>query len=377
MEKELSSILSQVNDELITKFRDVVNDNNMFVFHKYSNRKGKNQWNPICSCMDWISVAIRSIHGAPPFSTNIDVRVMQIYSLISSIDIVNESIISLHSIFNTEKRRFSPFKGENNCFEIKDMSCDDDSYFKEIRARFGAHPINLDGENGERLFASWPHDGFDAEHDIQVRLYSNVVGNDDRTFGIKISELLTFLVSRYSYLDTIIEEISNQYSSYCEDNRAQSIAKSSDILKQLDILEKESELRLDNDYYRSTILDLKMIFGCNTGLDHLKEEEASFKESQKPLVAEILSNLQNMNLVDLEYDDSIRLKPPERELSYELPKLYSWIYSGRDDSMLDFYMRRLNESSEGKYEFAICDGTDRTLLKLKIYLSDFKEVDYK
>lgn len=375
MDKEFTTILSQVDDGLITRFRDVVNDNHMFVFHTYSNRNGKNQWNPICSCMDWISVAIRSIYGAPSFSTDIDVKVMQIYSLISSIDIVNESIISLHSIFKSEKGRVSPFKGADNCFESKSISCDDDSYFKEIRARFGAHPINLDGENGERLFASWPHDGFDAEHDIQVRLYSNVVGHDDKTFGIKICELLTFLVSRYSYLNILIDEISDQYSVYCKGKADQPISRTSDILKQLDILEKESELRLDNDYYRSTILDLKMIFGCNTGLAHFQKQEALFKGSQKALLEEVFNNLQNMNLVDLLHCNTSSRSPPERELSYELPKLYSWIYSDREDSMLDYYMRRLNKVSNEEYEFSESDGSERTFLKLKLFLSRFNDID--
>jgi len=375
MDKEFTTILSQVDDELITRFREAVNDNHMFVFHAYSNRNGKNQWNPICSCMDWISVAIRSIYGAPLFSKDIDVKVMQIYSLISSIDIVNESIISLHSIFKSEKGRLSPFKGTENCFENKSISCDDDTYFKEIRARFGAHPINLDGENGERLFASWPHDGFDADHDIQVCLYSNLVGRDDKTFGIKISELLKFLVSRYSYLNILIDEISEQYLLFCKDKVALPISRDSDILKQLDILEKESALRLDNDYYRSTILDLKMIFGCTTGLSNLQKQEALFKDSQKVLLEEVFNNLQNMNLVDLLHCNTSCRSAPERELSYELPKLYSWIYSDREDPMLDYYMRRLNKVSNNEYEFSESDGADRTFLKLKLFLSSFNDID--
>ena len=375
MDNELSLITSQINDELIIKFRDAVNDNHMFVFHKYSNREGKNQWNPICSCMDWISVAIRSIQSTPALSTDIDVKVMQVYSLISSIDIVNESIVSLYSIFNAKKGRVSPFKGASNCFKNNDMTCDDDSYFKEIRARFGAHPVNLDGENGEKLFASWPHDRFDSEYDIQVRLYSNVVGNDDKAFGIKISELLIFLDSRYSYLDVLIEEISNQYSLYSKVKSAEPIPRTPEVLKQLDILDKGSERRLDNDYYRSTILDLKMIFGCNTGLVHLQEQEALFKNSKKALLEEVLNNLQNMNLVDLVHCDTLSRKPPERKLSYELPKLYSWIYSERYDPMLDYYMRRLNKISNEEYEFSENDGPERTFLKLKLFLYGFNDIE--
>lgn len=167
----------------------------------------------------------------------------------------------------------------------------------------------------------------------------------------------------------------NQYSLYCKEKSAQSIPRTRDTLKQLDILEKESELRLNNDYYRSTILDLKMIFGCTTGLVHLHEQEALFKNSKKVLLDEVLNNLQNMNLVDLVHCDTLSQKPPERELSYELPKIYSWIYSERYDSMLDYYMRRLNKVSNEEYEFSECDGPEITFLKLELFLYSFNNIE--
>jgi hypothetical protein len=361
-----------ITDKLITKFRDVVNDNHKFIYHAYSNKNGKNQFNPICSCMDWISVAIRSIQEAPDLSTNIDVKVMQIYSLISSIDIVNESIISLHSIFNSVGDRVSPFTGSRNCFNEKLI--DDDTYFKEIRAKFGAHPVNPNGRNGERLFASWPYSGFDGAYDLQVRLYSNIIGNEDKTFGIKLIELFDFLNSRYSYLSVLIDEINTQYILFCKRMQEKLIPKSLDILEQLDILETESKSRLDNDYYRSTIMELKIVFGSTTGLSHLVEKEVKYKESQKKLLHELLNNLQNMNLIDLVHSDTLKHRPPEVELSYELPKLYSWIFSKRDDPMLDYYMERLNGVSEGKYEFSETDGAEITYLKLQVFLSGFDSI---
>jgi hypothetical protein len=360
-----------ISDELINEFREVVNDNHMFVFHLYSNKKGKNQWNPICSCMDWISVAIRSIQDASKFSTNIDVKVMQIYSLISSIDIVNEAITSLHSILKGEKRRVSPFKGLTDCFSDTCGLADDDSHFKEIRARFGAHPVNLDGESGERLFASWPHNGSDDDYDLEVRLYSNIVGNEDKTFGIRLEELLRFMTSRYSYLNVLIDEINEQYILFCKKMQKKKITVSSSVIEQLDILQIESEQRLNNDYYRSTILDLKMTFSSTTGLDHLREQEFSYKEYQKSLLNEVKNNLQEMNLIDLVHCDVLKNRSPENELRYELPKLYYWIYSQKADPMLDFYMRRLNDISDNKYEFSELDGPERTYLKLNIFLHTF------
>ena len=47
-----------IKDEKISDFRDLVNSNSNFVYKKYSDNNGKNHWNLICSCMDWISVSI-------------------------------------------------------------------------------------------------------------------------------------------------------------------------------------------------------------------------------------------------------------------------------------------------------------------------------
>ena len=62
-----------IDIELITKFRDKVNSNSYFVLQRYKNVNEKNQWNIICSCMDWISVAIRNLYDMKNDNTNIDV----------------------------------------------------------------------------------------------------------------------------------------------------------------------------------------------------------------------------------------------------------------------------------------------------------------
>ncbi len=89
----------KIDIELITKFRDKVNSNSSFVFQKYKNLNEKNQWNIICSCMDWISVAVRNINNMKNDNSNIDVLSMQTYLYISSIDIIFEAIKQLHRIF--------------------------------------------------------------------------------------------------------------------------------------------------------------------------------------------------------------------------------------------------------------------------------------
>jgi hypothetical protein len=66
--------------------------------------------------MDWITVSIRFLQDAPELSDNIDVRVMQMYSFISAIDIVAESITQLHRVFISHKNL--PFKADKSIFMI-------------------------------------------------------------------------------------------------------------------------------------------------------------------------------------------------------------------------------------------------------------------
>ncbi|MEL9819564.1 hypothetical protein J4W95_13355, partial [Escherichia coli] len=149
-----------INDTLITDFRDVVNERD-FVYSYFINRNGKNQFSPICSCMDWITVSVRYLMNIPEISEDIDIKAMQIYTIISSIDIIVEAVRQLHRIIESDNNFMKwPFKGSVDIFKDKIHYLsheDDDSYFKSIRAIFGAHPTNLKNNYGERLFASWPH----------------------------------------------------------------------------------------------------------------------------------------------------------------------------------------------------------------------------
>ncbi len=173
-----------IDIELIIKFRDKVNSNSYFVLQRYKNMNEKNQWNIICSCMDWISVAIRNLYDMKNDNTNIDVLSMQTYLYISSIDIIFEAIIQLHRVLACDNS--IPFKNDNSVFQKNTPfeHMDDNTYFKHIRATFGAHPVNLNDKSGQ-WFASWPYKDSMDEYDFQVRLYSNKPNQEDITFGCK------------------------------------------------------------------------------------------------------------------------------------------------------------------------------------------------
>lgn len=356
-----------ISDEKIVKFRELVNDNSSFVCKEYKNKNGKNLWHPICSCMDWITVSIRFFQEANELSDNIDVKVMQLYSIISAIDIVSESITQLHRVFINQKS--VPFKGDKSIFKDRLFENDDNDYFKQIRASYGAHPVNLNPNKSkeQRYFASWPFGSFTGA-DLDVRLYSNNPDESDLTLPLNLNELISFLKSRYDYLDVIEHEIIKQFSNFKEEYRFKAITMSSDPLQLIHELRKESILRLDNDYYNEVINDLTIIFSTSLG-DEYHDEETKFKESLLPLIGEIRSNLQDVNIKDLEHHSLIYIDSTlDSTLSYELPKFYSWLYHGRPDPMLDYYINKINKVSNNQYKFDKSDGRDETFLKLKLML---------
>ncbi|HDY7988914.1 TPA: hypothetical protein RQK73_000312 [Vibrio vulnificus] len=365
-------MLADIDDKKINAFRDLVNDNNRFVLKAYANKQGKNQWNLICSSMDWISVAIRNLHNFPALDSNIDVRVMQIYSLISSIDIVNEAVMQLHRVFVGHSTNLLPFKGEKFIFSERVFDKDDNDYFKEIRACFGAHPVNLNGEGKEKRFASWPYEGFTkSSNDFEVRLYSNDPSKDDIVLGLNIKELVAFLQSRYGYLDDISLEIERQYELCKQELALTPIAHCRNMRESVDILLKENESRFNNDYYRSTLEELALLLSTHLREAELAREALKFKNSLEPLIEELRQNLQEVNILDLHHDDLLNpTSSIESELQYELPKFYSCVLGQcrYEDPLFEFYLKRINEVSNNKYQLKISDSDGQLLLKLKLIL---------
>ena len=358
-----------VNDDKVIDFRYLVNSNSSFIYQIYKDKNGKNFFNLICSCMDWITVSIRHLENAPDLDKNIDTRVMQMFSLISSIDLISESITQLHRVFINPKTL--PFAGEKKCFVNRlFVDEDDNSYFKTIRACFGAHPVNLNQSDTKR-FASWPFDSHFNTGELTVHLYSSKVNDEDLSLNLNRNELLQFLITRYDYLDVIADKIESLFIEYQKSLTKQMIETKSVPLEQLYVLKAESKKRLDNDYYNSEIDDLIMIFEAEV-IDPKHVPIANrYKNSLLPLIEDIKTNLQTMNIVDLENDSDLRVRSDlSRELSYELPKFYSWVHGDRYDPLLNYYFERFNDATNGKFNFTNTDEIKLTFLKVKLMLAE-------
>lgn len=360
-----------VSDDKINDFRDLVNSNSSFVYQIYKDKGGKNLFNLVCSCMDWISVSVRHLENAPDFDKNIDTKSMQVYSLISSIDLVCESIKQLHRVFISEKT--IPLAGEKKCFENRLFPNEDDNiYFKTIRACFGAHPVELNQSHTKR-FASWPFESCFNSGDLCVHLYSREVNEEDLTLSLNINELLEFITTRYDYLDVIADKIESLFIEYQKNLSKQPIQTKSYPLEQLYVLRAESEKRLDNDYYNGEINDLIMLFEAEVTDPALVPIADSYKDSLLPLIEEIKTNLQSMNIVDLENAYELRVRSDlRRELSYELQKFYSWIHGDKYDPLIHYYFERFNAVTGGKFNFTNTDEINLTFLKSKLMLAESK-----
>lgn len=354
-----------ISNELIKYFRDFINKNNDYLTLKYSNINGKNQWSLICSCIDWIDVAIDYVTNMNLESDNINVRSMLAYSYISAIDIIWESVIQLHRVLISKSAL--PFKSDFDIFPKVDYIKDDNEYFKHIRSVFGAHPVNLNKKG--KWFACWPNDTNISEYDFTVILYNSDIDSDDKLFGYRFEELSRFLISRYNYLNDIIKSIEEQINKFIKQQQKNIIPKKGSNVEQLEILLAESHRRFNNQYYNSMIEDLLVIFQTNSSNSELYN---NYLEKCKVLINKISQNLQTMQLNDIDEDYILYPKSPSK-ISYPVSKLYDYFHSGRN-VLVDYHINEVNDFFKGsiRIKSEMTSAEIFTLIKVGLYFYNYK-----
>ncbi|MBU3130559.1 hypothetical protein [Clostridium tagluense] len=324
---------------LLSAFNKKVNGNSYFTLYSYRNKNEKNQWSCICSCMDWISVTMDYLINHKYDSENINIMSMQVYTYISSIDIIWQSIQQLHRVIIDVKS--IPFKGELIIFSDNDICEDDNEYFKHIRAVFGAHPVNLKDRKG-RWFASWPTTEVYTEYDFAVSLYSANTSDKSIVFGFRFSEIEEFLESRYGYLKLLIDELEKQYKTYCMKMTDKVIDYSEDVIEQLKILQVESKNRLDNDYYKYIIDELIIIFEAENTMIENKKVVKDYRNKLNDVIIELKNNLQQMKFEELKSNNIIEHNHPQK-IHYPLSKIYECLNGSDDNFMYSYYIKIISE----------------------------------
>ncbi|WP_369284392.1 hypothetical protein [Paraclostridium bifermentans] len=315
-------------DSIIKNFRDFINDNVDFVVDVYADKKGRNKWNCICSCMDWIDVSIEYIKNIKYDEDNINIKSMQVYAYISSIDVLWESVQQLHRvIFDTNS---IPFTKNTDIFNNQ-LNIDDNEYFKHLRAVFGAHPVNLkDPSNKDnrktKYFASWPNEDHFEDYDFVSTLWSADVNSEDLRIGFKFKQLEEFLNIRYRYIqdlqNKLKEDIDKHYSKMSEIK----IESSDDIKEQLNILKEELNSRKKDDYYNYKLDKLIGFFNSNYMEDRNNPVIERYLEKLKIVVRDLKNNIQAMNFTELEREYIISPKYP-KEIYYNLTKVWDYYHN--------------------------------------------------
>lgn len=331
-----------MDEKLINKFRERVNEN-YFVLHIYKNIGGKNKWNCICSAMDWISVSVHYLCSKRVLNITKDENMnsIEVYTFLSCIDILWESIQQLHRVFyNTTG---IPFIEEKKIFCNNQFSMDDNNFFKTVRACFGAHPVNLydsfNGANKERRFASWSG-SFGRKNEFSVMLYDSDESDQTIIFDINFKELWLFAEQRYNYLNNLMDLIEQQEQEYIEDQRQIEIEKDSDPLKQIEILMEEVKKRSENEYYEGELNRLKILFSADIKGEKNKAVVEKYRTLLRKELMEIYENVQSMTFSEIQWAE---------ELSGNLPWKYHYCYSAVCECLFGGYKTPIGIESLDEY----------------------------
>lgn len=315
-------------DSIIKNFRDFINDNVDFVVDVYADKKRRNKWNCICSCMDWIDVSIEYIKNIKYDEDNINIKSMQVYSYISSIDVLWESVQQLHRvIFDTNS---IPFTKNTDIFNNQ-LNIDDNEYFKHLRAVFGAHPVNLKDPSNKKnkntqYFASWPNEDHFGDYDFVSTLWSADVDLEDLRIGFKFKQLEEFLNIRYGYIQELQDKLKEDIDKHYSKMREIKIESSDDIKEQLDILKEELNSRKKDDYYNYKLYKLIGFFNSNYMEDRNNPVIERYLEKLEIVVKDLKNNIQEMNFTELKSEYIISPKYP-KEIYYNLTKVWDYYHN--------------------------------------------------
>lgn len=322
--------ICRVNSKLIDDFRKQVNEH-YWGYYKYRNYKGVNQWNCLCSAMDWISVSVSYLANDNILELTRDENKNSIvvYTFISVIDMMWEAIQQLHRIlFETDK---IPFKGQKKIFKNNPFDMCDNKYFKTIRACFGAHPVNLhdkfdESSKEEQRFASWST-SIVGTKDFSVILYPKELNKKDIILDISFQELWDFAIRNYNYLNDLMSKIEKLKIDYYKNWKEIRIKKSSNAIEQINILKQEIEKRGYDDYYSYELRRLKILFSSNIRNKKNLDIINKYRDMLWDEINEIYYNLQNMKYEELSTENTLHNRV-EAKYQYAYSKFCDFIFGG-------------------------------------------------
>ncbi|MHA6481657.1 hypothetical protein ACX1C1_07110 [Paenibacillus sp. strain BS8-2] len=361
-----------LGSSLLDQFKQAVSDHDDYLINSYSNYNGKNLWSLICSAKDWLSV---SVNGLPYIDLNHsddDVRSLNVLQLITTYDLVLQSIEQLYRVFEMEH----PLKKDDSVFNA---AVPDDAYFAQIRACFGAHPVDLRSADGtmpdrkstDKYFASWSSD-VGGEGDYTVYLYSN---NPDVVqpirFSMSFAKIHEYTVMRYSLLSNVVSVIEKKKGIFFEEQRQREIEATLDVVDQLKVLLKENSIRIgDGEGYHHDIQTLIELFTAPQDFpEQERQEVAKYLKSLHVLVDGLFEAFQTMTFGEdgMAHGHLLHSRSPKfKGLHYDLEKVFEYLNNPYFRAeRVDYHLRRLiSEEVVPPYVSRQTDKLDLQLLLL-------------
>ncbi|MBO0589402.1 hypothetical protein [Sporosarcina sp. E16_8] len=287
-------MIAELDGELTKKFRSFVNSNNSYVRIYSTQNKDANAWSKICSCMDWLDVAIEGIKE-PVLDRNMNKSSLNFAHFLIDIDMIIESIENLWLAFSSVFKKIKEYKSDSNeifnAFEFGKPYTDRE-YFKEVRAWFGIHAVNgnsrnLPGfKNSVRFFSSWSSSHALGEY--VLILYSNNQQAEKEYGGIKkvlVKDLVRLAQEYYFSLEKLMEELQKSYEVEMDTLRSDAIYLDRELsdLKKLKYLRKVSlERKITREFYEHDV---------ERYLKFLEVDLSVYRQDDKKLILDYLGSL--------------------------------------------------------------------------------------
>ncbi len=308
-----------LDPKLNKKLRDTLNEQHNFMYERKAGFKvpgnGKKEketkaYNCICACLDRIDSLVEHCND---ISKNIE----DVYGLC---DMLNYGQTLIDCISMVAKIYGVTYKSEGDisCFNKKglDGKGNDEKYFKYIRSLCSVHPVetsyhpSYQGEQPE--WCPWISKADPQQHiggfnkdcseklkgtDFVAIVYRNDLENNKRV-DISLKQVFQYLRKRYSYIETIIDEIKKQDEEKICEFRNKHIPfpeKCKNYNTYLDELKKAIEERYgDNSSWR--INEWKTIVNSHFKDQNFEEILELYKVELKKGIEKIHISLQNMEL---------------------------------------------------------------------------------
>ena len=384
---------NMILDDSIKNFRRFINDekNINYIIKKYKTDSESDKWNCICSCMNWIDVSRDYLnafkHETATTEEEFNKVCMNMYLYISAIDVIAESITQLNRVFQGDK--LIALKGDKKVFEGI-LKMDDNTYFKELRSVFGAHPVNL-GSKGDRWYASWPSKGSrlsEDNYDFCCYLYSSKKVADDeldfKEIGFRIDDLNQFLQYRYDYLNKFMRIIEKERNKHIKTIIQSELILTDDNVDNVKNLKERSSNLWENTDYENILDDLEMMFVAYKELGE-PEEFKEYIEQLKKIIEEIFLNLRKGKFLELKYKNIIASKVdlkkldenndfPKDKYHYYIGKLLEHIGCGTYDNYEIEYITAMNIYFEKYIKLDVNESKEKWLLKLNFAMFETREI---